>query len=112
MKLTPFETLYPIIHIFLRSLAVFLFLHLNLFPVFLVLSLLSFFLASLDLSRFIEQTLADAFHVRVRLDHFGEVVCRAREWELKFRSEGTCCLCTVKGLFVAAAFGQSELKAT
>ena len=106
LGLTPFKAFDPLVHILLRSFAFFLFLHLNLLPVLLVLSLLSFILAPLDLRGLVQQTLTDAFHVRIGLDHFGKVVRRACEWELEFQRKGTGFLDAMKGLFVAVALGE------
>ena len=108
LKLTSFETFDLLIHIPLRSLAFFLFLHLNLLPILFILSLPSLLLAPLDLRRFIQQTLTNALHVRVRLDHFGKVVRGACEWEFMFRSEGTGFLGTMEGLLVAEMFCELE----
>ena len=106
LGLTSLETFDPLIHTLLRLLPLFLFLHLNLFPVFLVLSFLSFLLAPLDFSGLVQQTLTDTFHVRIGLDHFGKVVRRACEWELEFQRKGTGFLDAMKGLFVAVALGE------
>jgi len=94
-KRTAFEPLEPLLHVFLAALALLELLELHLLTDLLAFALASPRLALRDGCALVEQTLSDALHVRVRLDHFGEKVVRSREGEAVICGEGARGLCTV-----------------
>jgi hypothetical protein len=100
-KRTAFESFEPILHVFFAALALLDLLELHLLANLLAFTLASPFLALCDARGLIEQTLSDALHMRVRLDHFGKKVVRSREREAVFGGEGARGFCTMQGLFVA-----------
>lgn len=100
-KRTAFESFKPFLHVLFAVLAL-----LELLELYLLANLLAFALAPPCLAlcntrALIEQTLSDALHMRIRLDHFGKEIVRSREREAVFCSEDTCGFCTMQGLFVA-----------
>ena len=100
-KRTAFEPLEPFLHISFAALALFELLELHLLTNLLAFALTPPCLALCNGCALIEQTLSDAFHVRVRLDHFCEKVVRSRKREAVLCGEGASGLCTMQCLFVA-----------
>jgi len=100
---TAFEPLEPLLHVFFAALALLELLELHLLADLLAFALAPPRLALFDARALVEQTLSDAFHVRVRLDHLCEEVVRAREGEAVFCREGAGGLCAMQGLFVATS---------
>jgi hypothetical protein len=101
IKRTAFEPLEPFLHIFFAALALLELLELHLLTDLLAFSLAPPRLALCDARALVEQTLSDAFHVRVRLDHFCEKVIWPREGEAVLCGESTGGLCAMQSLFVA-----------
>ena len=100
-KRTALKPLEPLLHVLFVALAL-----LELFDLYLLANLLAFALAPPRLTlrdgcALVEQTLSDAFHVRIRLDHFCEKVVRSREGEAMFCGEGASGLRSMQSLFVA-----------
>ena len=100
-KLTPLERTQALFHILLALLALLELLDLHLLAELLALALAPLVLALLDSRLLVKQPLADALHVRVRLDHLREIVCGAGEGEVVFGGERAGGVSAVQGLLVA-----------
>jgi hypothetical protein len=100
-KRTAFESFKPFLHVLFAVLALLELLELHLLANLLAFALAPPCLALCNTRALIEQTLSDALHMRIRLDHFGKEIVRSREWEVVFRSEDPRGFCTMQGLFVA-----------
>ena len=105
MRLTALEALKALLDGLLVLLALLDLLELNLLAELLALALLALLLGALHARALVKQTLADALHVRVALDHLGEVVCGAGEGEVGLLRERTRGLRAVQRLLVAAYAG-------
>ena len=108
-KLTPLERAQALFHILLALLALLELLDLHLLAELLALALAPLVLALLDSRLLIEQPLADALHVRVRLDHLGEEVGGAGEREGVLRGKGAGSGSAVESLLVANVAWEGEL---
>lgn len=100
-KRTAFESFKPFLHVLFAVLALLELLELHLFANLLAFALAPPCLALCNTRALIEQTLSDALHMSIRLDHFGKEIVRSREREMVFCSEDTRGCCTMQGLFVA-----------
>ena len=100
-KLTPLERAQALFHILLALLALLELLDLHLLAELLALALAPLVLALLDSRLLVEQPLADALHVRVRLDHLRKVVRGPGERQRVLLREGARGGGAVQGLFVA-----------
>lgn len=100
-KRTAFKAFESLLHVFFTALALLEFLELHLLSDLLAFAFASPRLALCNTCTLVEQALSDAFHVRVRLDHFRKKVVRSREREVVICSERARSLCTMEGLFIA-----------
>ena len=92
---TAFESFKPFLHILFAALALLELLELHLFAYLLPFALTPPCLALCDARALVEQTLSDALHMRIRLDHFCKEVVGSREREAVFGGEGASGLCTM-----------------
>jgi hypothetical protein len=100
-KRTAFESFKPFLHVLFVVLALLELLELHLLANLLAFALAPPCLALCNTRALIEQTLSDALHMSVRLDHFGKEIIWSRKREVVFCSEDTRSFCTMQSLFVA-----------
>ena len=99
-KLTAFEAFEALLDGLLVLLALLDLFELHLLAELLALALLALLLGALHACTLVKQALADALHMRVALDHLGEVIRGAGEGEVGFLGERARGLCAVQRLLV------------